>query len=359
MKRFVFPILTAILLFSCAAPEKKIGTIFYPPLPQEPRLQFLLSITGEEDIGKKQSAFEEFLIGQRSSMKRIARPYDIGAVKGKIYISDMSYGEILIIDLKNKEFDFIRDEKEGALGEPAGIWVTEDDVKYVADMMRKQIVVFDSDNKFLRAYGEKGQFDKPLDVAVYKNRVYVCDINKHMIIVVDKDTGKTIQKIGGIGDEEGKMYKPTHVKVDHEGNIYVNDNFNFRIQMFDPKGNFLKTFGYHGDTFGGFARPKGLDIDRDGHLYAVDTAFENVQIFDVSTTNLLLFFGGYGPEPGSMYLPNSVYIDYKNVEYFQKYADKDFKIKYLVYIGNLLGKNKLNVYGFGNWIGAPLPEIGK
>jgi len=39
-----------------------------------------------------------------------------------------------------------------------GIWVTEDDIKYVSDKGRKQIVVFGGDNKFLRAYGEKEQF---------------------------------------------------------------------------------------------------------------------------------------------------------------------------------------------------------
>ncbi len=359
MKGFVFTILAAIVLFSCAAPEKKIGTIFYPPLPQQPRLQFLVSINGEEDIGKESGALEEFLFGKTSSMKRIARPYDIGAVKGKIYISDRTYKKILIIDLENKEFDDIKDKGMGALTDPAGIWVTEDDVKYVTDMKRKRVVVFGRDNKFLRAYGKKGQFDKPLDVAVYRDRVYVCDVNRHAIIVLDKDTGKTIKEIGGSGTEEGKMHKPTHVIVDHEGNIYVNDNFNFRIQIFDPDGNYLKTFSFQGVTAGGFIRPKGIDVDRDGHLYVADTAFENVQIFDVNITRLLFFFGGFGPGPGSMYMPSGIYIDYHNVEYFQKYADKDFKIKYLVYVGNMLGDNKLNVYGFGNWIGAPLPEIEK
>jgi DNA-binding beta-propeller fold protein YncE len=79
------------------------------------------------------------------------------------------------------------------------------------------------------------------------------------------------------------------VTVDREGNIYVNDAFNFRIQKFDPGGNFLKAFGYPGDTLGGFARPKGLGVDREGRVYVVDAAFENVQIFEDETTDLLLW----------------------------------------------------------------------
>ena len=357
MKKSFLTILMAITLFSCAAPEKKLETVYYPPLPQKPRLQFLHSITTEDDIGKKTSGLEEFLMGKQTSLNKIERPFDIGASKGRIYISDGAYKKILIINLEKKEFEFLKDEGAGALIEPMGIWVTEDDIKYVSDKGRKQIVVFGGDNKFLRAYGEKEQFAIPLDVAVYKDRIYVCDRDKNSIEVIDKNTGKTIQTIGGIGSEEGKFYKPTHVTVDQEGNIYVNDSFNYRVQKFSPNGAYIKHFGYQGDTLGGFARPKGIAVDNEGHLYAADAAFENVQIFDDKTAEFVAFFGEYGDKPGDMYLPSPVHIDFLNTGYFERYVDKNFKVKYLVYVGNTAGFKKLNVYGYGDWIGEPLPEI--
>jgi DNA-binding beta-propeller fold protein YncE len=358
MKKTILMLLSLFILYSCAPPEKKVfETVFYPALPQQPRLQFLTSITTEEDIGKKQSAFREFLLGEIPPLKRIERPYDIGAVKGKIYISDRTHKRILIINLEEKTFDAIQSKKAGAISEPAGIWVTGDDYKYVTDFKRKQVLVYDDKNRYVRAYGKKGQFSRPLDVAIYQDKIYVCDFDTNQIIVVDKNSGETINTIGTTGKNEGELFKPTHLIVDNKGNIYVNDSFNFRIQKFSPEGKFLKKFGYHGDTLGGFARPKGLAIDREEHLYVVDTAFENVQIFDDRTTELLLFFGGFGPDPGDMYLPNGIFIDYENVDYFKKYVDKDFRLKYLVYVGNMLGRKKLNVYGFGEWIGEPLPEM--
>lgn len=355
MKRFIFLLAPLVLLFGCATPDiPKESIVFYPPLPQQPRLQYLFSISSEDDIRDPESAFMEFLIGDMQSEKQIRKPYDIGSTPGKIYILDRAYNKLLIIDLVKREFSHIDDQGMGGLAEPSGIWVSQDDTKYIADMKRRQIVVFDADNNYLRAYGNKDLFDKPVDVAVYENSVYVCDMNKNQILVLDKDTGTLQKTIGELGQEDGQLFKPSHLSLDDEGNIYVNDAFNYKIQKFDRNGRFIKSFGFHGDIVGAFARPKGLDVDRDGHMYVVDSAYENTQIFDVESGRLLLFFGGGGDEPGNMYLPASVHIDYTNAQYYKNFADKDFNIEYVVYIGNMFGAKKLNVYGFGQWTGPQL-----
>ncbi|MEW6602431.1 MAG: hypothetical protein AB1499_15775 [Nitrospirota bacterium] len=358
IRRCIMPLIL-LLFMSCAATQEKIETVFYPSLPQYPRLQYLTSISSEEDIGKKASAFREFLLGETKSMKMVARPYDIASVPGKLYISDRTYRKILIIDFDKMVFDFIKDEAEGSLDQPGGLWITPSGYKYVADFGRKQIVVFNENDEFVTAYGKEGQFEKPLDVAVNGKKMYVADFDKHHIAVVDLDSGETIHTIGGSGAEPGKMHRPSHITLDSEGNLYVDDSFNFRIEKFSPDGQYEKQYGYPGDTLGGFARPKGIAVDDEGYVYAVDTAFENVQIFNNESTLLLLFFGGFGPNPGSMYLPNSIYIDNDNIKYFQKYVDKNFNIKYLVYVGNMLGEHKINVYGFGEWTGKALPGVPK
>ncbi len=363
MKKLLFVLLSLFILASCAPQAKKTdeGTVFYPPLPQKPRLQYLTTITSEEDIGKKQSQFQEFLLGEIPPLKKIDRPFDIGAVKDRIDISDRTHRKIIYIDLKEKLFDYINDKKGGSLGDPLGMFVSKDGHKYIADAKRKQIVVFDSNDEYVKAYGSKETLEKPIDAAVYENKLYVADFNKHQIVVFDTENGEVIQTIGEEGEDEGSFYKPSHVMVDNNGNILVNDSFNFRIQRFSPEGEFINVIGYHGDTLGGFSRPKGIAVDTENHLYAVDTAFENVQIFDANSGDVLLFFGGFGEgvKPGSMWLPSGIAIDYENIEYFSKFADSDFKIKYLIYVGNMLGYNKLNIYGFGEWIGEALPEMEK
>ncbi len=344
-------LLIAITFSACARQaEEKIPVVFYPEPPQQPRLQFLTSISSEEDLEVKRSSFDNFLLGPDLSFSSIGRPYDIGSSKGKIYILDRKVNKILIVNLVNQTFEALNDSGRGVLRAPGGIAVSHDDLKYVADLKRKQIVLFNADNDFVRTYGDGELFGKPVDVAIHEDRIYVCDMLKHQIVVLDKNSGETILTIGGIGSEEGKLYKPTHITVDDKGNLFVNDAFNFRVQQFDAEGNFVQKFGFHGDQIGGMARTKGLDIDRQGRLYVADAASEYVQIFN-NKGQMLLFFGGPGIAQGNMYLPAGVHIDYENIEFFNKFADKDFKLKYLLYVCNMSGPHKVNVYGFGDWLG--------
>lgn len=298
----------------------------------------------------RKSAFQEFLLGPDLDFGSIGRPYDVGSSQGKIYIVDRNINKILVIDLAGKRFELLKDSRRGVLRAPAGIWVSGDDVKYVADMVRKEVVVFNANDGFLRTYGDSKMFEKPVDVAVYEDKVYVCDMLRNHIIVLDKTSGKLQRIIGEIGTSEGQFYKPTRIAVDYSGNLYVNDAFNFRVQQFDGEGNFVKTIGVHGDRIGAMARTKGLDLDREGNLYVADAAFEHVQLFN-DEGQLLMFLGGPGVGPGNLYLPGGVHVDYDNIEYFNKFADKEFKVNYLLYVCNMSGPNKLNVYGFGEWLG--------
>ena len=159
-----------------------------------------------------------------------------------------------------------------------------------------------------------------------------------------------IKAVGG----EGEFFKPSHVAVGPLGNVFVTDTLHSVIKKFSPDGSFLGTIGFLGDQIGGFVRPKGASLDKKGRLYVVDAAFENVQIFN-DQGQLLLFFGGPGTGQGHLYLPAGIAIDYSNTAFFQKFADPDFKLEYLVYVTSMFGKNMLNVYGFGHWTGTSLP----
>ncbi len=95
----------------------------------------------------------------------------------------------------------------------------------------------------------------------------------------------------------GNFALPDGVAVDKDGNVYVTDTLNDRVEIFDADGKFISEFGKIGDGPGTFARPKGIAIDRDGHIWVTDEVQSRVQVFD-QQGRLLLYLGEPGWYPG-------------------------------------------------------------
>ena len=81
-----------------------------------------------------------------------------------------------------------------------------------------------------------------------------------------------VQKIGALEatDENYIMYNIWDVGRDSQGNIYILDSGDSRIQKFDSKGKYLTTIGGLGEGPGEFKNPVSLNLDRDGRMYVGD-----------------------------------------------------------------------------------------
>jgi len=344
--------IAALMLTACGVQpvKEKHDSVFYPPLPEQPRIQYLTALNKQGDLPGGKGT-DSFLGAGESERNRLLRPFAVAHEKDFIYVVDSKFKKVVTIDLKKATMGFFPSERMGMLQEPMGIFVDVDGSKYVADVSRGQVIVYDGQNKYLRTYGAKDEY-KITDVAVDGERVYLSESQKHEVLVLDKTSGNVVQRIGGKGREDGKFHFPSFLSVDGDGNLFVTDPLNFKVQMFNRKGEFVKSFGYPEAGPGGMVRPKGHALTRDGKLYIVDAGMEITQIFDVASTDPLLAFGKHGTGPGSTYMPYGIDIDYDNVAYFAKYADPEFKPEFLIYVVNHAGDDKLIVYAYGQWTGA-------
>jgi len=111
--------------------------------------------------------------------------------------------------------------------------------------------------------------------------------------------------------DPGTFSLPEGVAVDSDGNVYVTDTFNDRVEIFDAEGQFISTFGKNGDGPADFERPKGIAIDRDGHIWVVDAAQSMVKVFN-QQGRLLIYFGGPGYLPGQFMGPWGIAIGPSN-----------------------------------------------
>jgi len=80
----------------------------------------------------------------------------------------------------------------------------------------------------------------PSDVAVVGNKIYIVDGDNHRILVLNEN-GKLLFKFGSKGRANGKFFYPVGIFVSQNGDIYVTDTKNYRIQKFNPKGIHLLT----------------------------------------------------------------------------------------------------------------------
>ena len=339
------------VLTGCAAPQKAAeAPVFYPPSPQLPRLQFLVSYSGVKDLGGGKSAFDVFVTG-REDVSRLAKPYGVAIYEGKIYVCDTG-GGVMVFDLEGKTFERLKGaEGPGKLLTPINIRIDKDGTKYVADSGRKQVIVFDKNDMYVRAYGIEGKW-RPVDAAAFEDRVYVADSDNGEIKVFDKASGKVIKKIGS----EGLLDRPTNMVFDEEGYLFVSDAARFQIVELDRDGHEKGAIGKLGLNYGHFSRPKGVALDRAGRVFVVDSSFYNVQIFDKKRKQLLTFFGEGGTKPGKLILPAQVVVDYDNMKYFEKYVAPSFEMEFLVLVTSQFGDRMVSVFAFGKEKGKQYPS---
>lgn len=116
------------------------------------------------------------------------------------------------------------------------------------------------------------------------DNIYVIDAAAKAGEVVrkyDKNGNKLSLQFGVIGGLEPSYFNnPTDLAVDsRNGDIYVVDTGNNRIQRFNAEGSFLSEFGQFGTQNGSFNSPWGIAIDNQGFVYIADTMNGRIQKF--------------------------------------------------------------------------------
>lgn len=83
---------------------------------------------------------------------------------------------------------------------------------------------------------------------------------------------------GDVEDENFNFMRISAIEVDEEGNIYVLDSRECRIQVFNKDGDYLQTIGRKGEGPGEFQRPSRMYLSPDAKLYVIE--FRKMHMFD-------------------------------------------------------------------------------
>jgi sugar lactone lactonase YvrE len=261
--------------------------------------------------------------------------------KNLVYIADSKVRAIFIVNVVTGEYSMIKNGSDAKFQWLIGLAIDDTDRLFAADSGLRHVVVFDKNHKVEGVISEGLYAPGGLAIDNDNRLLYVTDAEQDLVFVYDADPPfKLIRKLGKPGTEHtstvpGEFAKPVGVAVDQDGNVFVADTWNNRIEVFDADGVFIRTFGEAGDGPGYFARPKGVSIDEDGHVWVADAMQDRVQVF-TPEGRLLIYMGEHGLLPGQFESLTNVMVDKNNrvftaelysgrLQVFQYYTNSEAK----------------------------------
>ncbi len=331
--RLVVKVVILFLCLSAAQPkaaDKKVPPktpqatpqspeLVWPLPPDPPRVRWLAEYKDMAKVkspGARKRGWLDKVTGTKTPDEKLElrKPYGITTDnRGRIYAADTDLKVVFVIDPDARTVERREGNSRAPMAMPAGVAVDSEDRLFVSDAQLHSITCFSPDGDVIARFGTSS-LGRPGGIAIdqRRNRLYVADAKESRIAVFDTRLFKFISFYGTpskpLKAEQGSFASPTNVAVDRQGNIYVADTLNCRVQVLNPAGKFLNMFGTQGDRAGEFIRPKGIAVDSEGHVYVADAEFNNFQVLSPQGQPLLAV-GILGSGPGEFALIAGLHID--------------------------------------------------
>ena len=205
---------------------------------------------------------------------------------------------------------------------------------------------------------------RPYGVAVFGNRIFVCDSRSASLGIFDLKE-KVFSRMGN--RSPGRLSRPINVAIDTDGTRYVADTGHRRIMVYDRENRYLtalgdpdrmspsdvliagdelyvcdvdngqvavlgkadgserRRIGAEGSDAGELFFPTNLAMDPAGNLYVADTGNARVVTFD-RQGNFRSQFGQFGDRPGSFTRPKGLAVDHQGRVYVVDAAFENIQV---------------------------------
>lgn len=245
-------------------------------------------------------------------------------------------------------------------GNPA---IDEDHKIYVADTTNNRIQIFNSDGIFQNTFGSYGQGNEEFDFPTFifidpiNGDIYISDTYNHRIQIFNSSLiyKGTIGVTAESGSDNEHFDCPTGVVVDQEGNIYVGDYINTRVQKCVLNGGDYTCETFIGETGAydwnfGHVTPQGLAIDNAGRIYVSDNFAARIQIFDSNGAFLTSIEGN---NSASLGYPMGIAVDQNGYIYAAIRENHAIQI----FSPGIPDWKQSNINGFGDKNNAQIPAL--
>ena len=239
------------------------------------------------------------LAGQFNNMAAVA-----WVNENTVAIADTLNHRIQLISLNGRPIATFGDfgSGTGQLNSPRGVAVDSMGRLFVADTGNQRIVVFNSDGQMSHSWGrfgdKLGEFNEPSSVTISGSKVYVSDTNNRRVQVFN-ESGAYLHSIGTNRTDSSRLQRPVDVAVSDTGAVFVVDHDLSQVVRFSKEGNHLGQWGGWGSYGGMLANPTGISW-AGGKLFVADQINHRIQVFDESG-KLAFQFGRHPIQPHEGY----------------------------------------------------------
>jgi DNA-binding beta-propeller fold protein YncE len=174
--------------------------------------------------------------------------------------------------------------------QPNGIAVDDQGRIFITEQTNRRVQVLNRNYTFAGFIGGPGsgagQFDKPMGIAAdATGRIYVTDENLNKVAVFDRVAGlvKWQFKFEFADNGAGKIDHAESITIDRaRQRIYLSDEGQLHVKVYDLNGKFLQTFGSDGTGLGQFSssgQPEGIAVDENHYIYVNDEGGLRINVY--------------------------------------------------------------------------------
>jgi len=214
--------------------------------------------------------------------------------------------------------------------------------------------IFAPDGTFLETWGEGGQDTGQFDFDAtdwsyggiafdHDGNFYVADIGNHRIQKFDRN-----RNFVQAWDNRGQYLYPYSIAVDGQGNVYVGDNSRGEIEKFDGSGQLLGVIGSKGEQEGQFRCIGLISVDAEGNLYVPDCRTNRIQKFGPNG-EFLMAWGSEGSGDGQFESPSHAVVDASGNVYVSD--EGNYRVQVFDSAGNFIDKWTIGKTLKGHWGG--------
>ncbi|MGC2370210.1 MAG: SMP-30/gluconolactonase/LRE family protein, partial [Candidatus Sulfotelmatobacter sp.] len=207
---------------------EKLSQVDTPKTKKDSWMDRLAGTTSQADSGKV--------------LWQLAEPYGMAIdSKGNLYVADQKVGAIFIFNTETREVQLIKNKTHGHFVRIIGLAMDDNDRLFVSDPGLSHILVFNANHEAEDVITEGLVRPGAIALDTENRLLYVSDVDQDQVLVYDADTLKLKRKMGTGGQKHaltspGDFARPGGLAIDSDGNLYVADTLNDRIEIFDGDG---------------------------------------------------------------------------------------------------------------------------